>query len=60
VRGFWNCQRTPADHAAYLAHWLEILRHDKRTLFTAASKAQAAADWLHSLASVSSPELVSA
>jgi antirestriction protein ArdC len=48
------------DHAAYLAHWLEILRHDKRALFTAASKAQAAADWLHARASVPSPELVSA
>jgi antirestriction protein ArdC len=48
------------DHAAYLSHWLEILRQEKRALFTAASKAQAAADWLHSLASVSSPELVSA
>jgi len=48
------------DHAAYLAHWLEILRADKRALFTAASKAQAAADWLHARASVSSPELVSA
>ena len=48
------------DHAAYLAHWLEILRADKRALFTAASKAQAAADWLHARASVSSPELVEA
>ncbi|HXP85667.1 MAG TPA: zincin-like metallopeptidase domain-containing protein [Bryobacteraceae bacterium] len=48
------------DHAAYLAHWLGILRADKRALFTAASKAQAAADWLHARASVSSPEMVSA
>ena len=47
------------DHAAYLAHWLEILRADKRALFTAASKAQAAADWLHARAGVQSPELVS-
>jgi antirestriction protein ArdC len=48
------------DHAAYLAHWLEILRADKRALFTAASKAQAAADWLHARTSVSAPELVEA
>jgi antirestriction protein ArdC len=48
------------DHAAYLAHWLRILRQDKRALFTAASKAQAATDWLHARASVSSPELVDA
>jgi antirestriction protein ArdC len=48
------------DHAAYLAHWLGILRADKRALFTAASKAQAAVDWLHARASASSPELVEA
>ncbi len=34
------------DHAAYLAHWLEALRNDKRCIFTAATQAQAAADWL--------------
>jgi antirestriction protein ArdC len=44
----------------YFAHWLRILRADKRALFTAASKAQAATDWLHARASVSSPELVNA
>ncbi len=48
------------DDAAYLAHWLRILRADKRALFTAASKAHAAADWLHARASVSVPELVDA
>jgi len=48
------------DHAAHLAHWLRILRADKRALFTAASKAQAAADWLHARASISVPELVNA
>jgi antirestriction protein ArdC len=35
------------DHAAYIASWLEILKHDPRAIFTAASKAQAAADWMH-------------
>jgi len=33
-----------ADHAAYLAHWLDVLRADKKAIFTAASKAQAASD----------------
>jgi antirestriction protein ArdC len=36
-----------ADHAAYLSSWLEILRDDARAIFTAASKAQAIADWMH-------------
>lgn len=35
-----------ADHAAYLASWLDLLKNDKRAIFTAASKAQAAADWM--------------
>lgn len=36
-----------ADHAAYVASWLEVLKNDKTAIFTAASKAQAAADWMH-------------
>ena len=35
-----------ADHADYLAHWLGILKADKRAIFTAASHAQRAADYL--------------
>ncbi len=35
------------DHAAYLAAWLEVLRDDKRFLFSAAAHAQRAADFLH-------------
>lgn len=35
------------DHAAYLASWLEVLKDDPRAIFTAASKAQAIADWMH-------------
>lgn len=35
------------DHAAYVASWLKSLRGDPRAIFTAASKAQAAADWMH-------------
>jgi len=34
------------DHAAYLATWLRVLRADPSALFTVASKAQAAADFL--------------
>lgn len=37
------------DHAAYLAHWLQVLKADKRAIFTAASHAQRAADYLASL-----------
>ena len=35
-----------ADHAAYIAAWLRVLKSDNRAIFTAASKAQQAADWL--------------
>jgi antirestriction protein ArdC len=35
------------DHAAYLASWLRVLKNDKRAIFTAASKAQAAVDYMH-------------
>src|SRR4051794_10973329 len=38
------------DHAAYLAHWLQVLREDPRALFTVANKAQAATDHLRNLA----------
>jgi antirestriction protein ArdC len=37
-------------HAGYIAHWIELLKADKRAFFTAASKAQAAADYLRGLA----------
>jgi antirestriction protein ArdC len=37
------------DHAAYIAGWLTVLKGDKRFIFTAASQAQRAADYLHSL-----------
>jgi len=36
------------DHAAYIASWLEVLKGDKRFVFTAAGYAQRAADYLHS------------
>lgn len=34
------------DHAQYLASWLKVLKADSRAIFTAASKAQQATDWL--------------
>ena len=45
--GFDN---TADSHASYLANWLALLKADKRAIFTAASKAQAAADYLRGLA----------
>jgi antirestriction protein ArdC len=36
------------DHAAYIASWIKVLRNDKRAIFTAASHAQRAVDFLHS------------
>lgn len=35
-----------ADHAQYITHWLGVLKADKKAIFTAASKAQAAVDYL--------------
>ena len=37
------------DHAAYIDHWLKVLKEDKRAIFSAASHAGRAADYLHSL-----------
>ena len=34
------------DHAQYITSWLRVLKADKRAIFTAASKAQQAADYL--------------
>ena len=35
------------DHASYIDSWLEVLKADKRFIFTAAAHAQRAADLLH-------------
>lgn len=35
-----------ADHAAYIGHWLSVLKEDKRAVFAAAAHAQRAADYL--------------
>lgn len=34
------------DHAAYMASWLDVLKSDKKAIFTAASKAGQAAKYL--------------
>ena len=39
--------RPRPDHAAYIGSWLELLKDNPRAIFTAASKAQQAADWMH-------------
>jgi antirestriction protein ArdC len=37
------------DHAAYIASWLTVLKGDKRFVFSAASHAQRATDYLQGL-----------
>jgi antirestriction protein ArdC len=34
------------DHAQYINSWLKVLKADSRAIFTAASKAQQASDWM--------------
>jgi antirestriction protein ArdC len=52
---FGLCAEPRADHAQYLAHWLNVLRADKRAIFTAASKADQAVRFLQSLAGTQAP-----
>lgn len=42
-------QEVRADHAGYIASWIKVLKDDKRAIFTAASHAQRAADFLNGL-----------
>jgi antirestriction protein ArdC len=37
------------DHASYIHNWLQVLKDDKRAVFTAASHASKAVDYLHGL-----------
>ena len=37
------------DHAQYIASWIKVLKEDPKAIFTAASKAQQAVDYLNSL-----------
>ncbi len=39
------------DHAHYIAHWLEIMKGDKKAIFTAAAAANRAVEFLHGLQS---------
>jgi len=48
------------DHASYIANWLEVLKNDKRAIFTAASHASKAADYLHGLQPNASSDPVTA
>ena len=43
------------DHAPYMNSWLKVLRGDAKAIFTAASKAQEATDYLHDLAGSTPP-----
>lgn len=44
------------DHAAYIEGWLRVLKNDKKAIFTAASHAQKAADYLLSLQPAPAPD----
>ena len=40
------------DHAAYIDHWLKVLKADNRAIFTAAAQAAKAGEFLGKLQSV--------
>jgi antirestriction protein ArdC len=42
------------DHANYIAHWLKVLKNDKKAIFYAARQATQAVDYLKKIASVES------
>ena len=44
------------DHAAYIHTWLQVLKQDKRAIFTAASHAQKAVDYLHRIQPGAKPQ----
>ncbi len=44
------------DHAAYIGHWLRILKEDKRAIIQAAAHAQRAVDYLHGLQATETPQ----
>jgi antirestriction protein ArdC len=44
-------------HAGYIGNWIELLKSDKRALFTAASAAWKAADYLRGLALAEAPAI---
>ena len=46
----FGLDNTKVQHAAYVAGWIALLKHDSRAFFTAAGKAQQAADYLRGVA----------
>ena len=44
-------------HAGYLSKWIELLKHDDRAIFTAAAKAQQAADFLRGFSEKATDEI---
>ena len=48
------------ENAAYIATWLEVLKHDNRAIFAAAAHAQKAADYLNQKAAAQVPETCAA
>jgi len=48
------------DHAAYLSSWVEVLKADKRAIFSAAAHAQRAVDFLQALQPASQAEPLAA
>lgn len=44
------------DHADYIGHWLRILKGDRKAIFTAASAANKAAEYLKSIAQIEQRE----
>lgn len=48
------------EHASYIASWLKVLKDDKRAIFTAASHAQKAADFLNAFSAAPEEEQTAA
>jgi antirestriction protein ArdC len=46
LMGHYKLSGEVKEHASYIAHWLQLLRNDKRAIFKAAAQAQKAADWV--------------
>ena len=53
-------QEAREENAAYIATWLEVLKHDNRAIFAAAAHAQKAADYLNEKAAAQVPETCAA
>lgn len=49
-------QEVRDDHASYIASWLEVLKNDKRAIFSAAAHAQRAADFISAKAASATSE----